>query len=102
MERTAERPDCTALGLLFRNPGSRLAGLTEGDRDRLLAAFDLLAAAGFQRAFLVLLHDLVDLAFALRACCCHVILLYRLAWNFCLWDLAVNFAGAFFSRASFF
>ena len=69
MERTAEGQGCTGLGLLFlfRNLGSRLARLAEGDRDSLLAAFDLLAATGFQRAFLVLLHDLVDLAFSLGA-----------------------------------
>ena len=69
MECAAEWPGCTALGflLLFRNLGSRLTRLAESNRDRLLAAFDLLAAAGFQRAFLVLLHDLVDLAFSLGA-----------------------------------
>src|SRR5205807_4036337 len=42
------------LGLL------RLAGLVHGDRDRLLAAFDLLAGSALQRAPLVLVHDLLE------------------------------------------
>ena len=69
MELTPEGQGCTGLGFLFllRNLGSRLASLAEGDCNRLLAAFDLLAAAGFQRAFFVLFHDLVDLAFSFGA-----------------------------------
>ena len=54
------------LGLLFLlgNLRSRLARFTERDRHGLFAALDLLAAAGFQGAFLVLLHDLVDFSLA--------------------------------------
>src|SRR2546427_2949461 len=85
---------CLNLLFLFLNPASWVARLAEGDRNRLLATFDLPAAAGFQRAFLVLLHDLVDLAFSLRACCCHGFLPYRLAWELVLRsrDLAETFA----------
>jgi len=45
-----------------------LARLAESNRDRLFSACDFLAAARLQRAAFVLLHDLVDLAFAFRGC----------------------------------
>lgn len=46
--------------------GFGVAGLSQGDGDRLLAVIDRLSAAGFQGAFLVFLHYFVDLSFGLR------------------------------------
>src|SRR6516225_3176582 len=50
-----------ALLFFLRNLRARFSCFTEGDCDSLLAAFDLLSAAGLQLAFLMLFHHLVDL-----------------------------------------
>ena len=50
---------------LLRHLRSRFSGFAQRDRDSLLAALDLLAAAGFQLALLVLLHDFMHLGFSL-------------------------------------
>jgi len=41
------------------------SGFTQRDCDSLFAAFDFLAASGFEGALFVLLHDLMNLALAL-------------------------------------
>ena len=70
-EHRAARDDARLLLLLSGNLRSGFSRLAEGDRHGLLATFYLLPAARLQRALLVLLHDLVDLAlpFAARAGC---------------------------------
>jgi hypothetical protein len=52
---------------LTSNSNKFVSSLAKSDGHRLLAAFYFLAAAGFQFPLLVLLHDLMDLAFALGA-----------------------------------
>jgi len=50
--------------LFLRNFRARFPGLAEGYRDGLLAALDLLAAAGFQLSLFVFLHHFVNFGFA--------------------------------------